>query len=60
MPGQAQGPPASKAVLRHFLTCWSSWAGLPPSIQVDRGMEYLAYFSDFLKQYGVEQETVAL
>ena len=58
--GQARGPPASKAVLRHFLTVWSSWAGLPYSAQVDRGKEYLAYFSDHLKTYGVEQETVPL
>ena len=58
--GQAQGPPASRAILRHFLTCWSSWAGLPQSIQVDRGKEYLAYFSDYLKEVGVEQETIPL
>ena len=57
--GQSTGPPTSQAVLRHFLT-WSSWAGLPQSIQVDRGKEYLAYFSDYLKEYGVEQETVPL
>ncbi|CAE7616057.1 RE2, partial [Symbiodinium sp. CCMP2592] len=49
--GQSQGPPAGKVVLRHFLTSWSSWAGLPHSIQVDRGKEYLA---------GVEQETMPL
>ena len=40
--GEAQGPPASR-VLRLFLTSWSSWAGLPNSIQVDRGKEYLAH-----------------
>jgi hypothetical protein len=54
--GQAQGPPASKAILRHFLTCWSSWAGLPQSMQVDRGKEYLAFFSDYLKEYGLEAQ----
>ena len=58
--GQSQGPPSTKAVLRHFLTSWSSWAGLPSSIQVDRGKEYLAAFADYLKQYGVEQETMPL
>ena len=58
--GQAQGPPASQAVLRHFLTAWSSWAGLPHSIQVDRGKEFLAYFSDYLKEFGVEQEIMPL
>ena len=30
--GELQGPPASRAVLRHFTTSWSSWAGLPHSV----------------------------
>ena len=50
--GESRGPPASKAILRHFLTSWSSWAGLPRSIQVDRGREFLAQFADYLKQFG--------
>ena len=58
--GQSQGPPASRAVLRHFLTTWSSWAGLPQSLQVDRGKEYLASFSEYLKEFGVEQEVMPL
>ena len=58
--GESKGPPASKAVLRHFLTSWSSWAGLPKSIQVDRGREFLASFADYLKQFGVEQEAMPL
>ncbi|CAE7324408.1 Copia protein [Symbiodinium microadriaticum] len=58
--GEAQGPPATRAVLRHFLASWSSWAGLPESLQVDRGKEYLALFSDYLKQFGVEQEVMPL
>ena len=58
--GESQGPPASRAVLRHFLTAWSSWAGLPRSIQVDRGREFLAHFADYLKQFGVEQEVMPL
>ena len=58
--GSSQGPPASQAVLRHFLASWSSWAGLPKSIQVDRGKEYLAHFADYLKEFGVEQETTPL
>ena len=58
--GQSQGPPASRAVLRHFLTTWSSWAGLPQSLQVDRGKEYLAFFSEYLKEFGVEQEVMPL
>ena len=58
--GQLQGPPASRAVLRHFTTSWSSWAGLPFSIQVDRGKEYMANFADHLKQFGVEQEIMPL
>ena len=42
--GEAQGPPASRVVLRHFLTSWSSWAGLPNSLQADRGPGSLLEF----------------
>lgn len=58
--GELQGPPASRAVLRYFTTSWSSWAGLPFSIQVDPGKEYMANFADHLKQFGVEQEVMPL
>jgi len=58
--GELQGPPASRVVLRHFTSFWSSWAGLPHSMQVDRGKEYLANFFDFLKTFGVEQEVIPL
>ena len=58
--GEVQGPPASRAVLRHFTTSWSSWAGLPHSIQVDRGKEFMAIFADHLRQFGVEQEVMPL
>ena len=58
--GELGGPPASRAVLRHFTSSWSSWAGLPHSLQVDRGKEYMAIFADYLKQFGVEQEVMPL
>eukprot|EP00434_Breviolum_minutum_P011223 symbB.v1.2.009904.t1/scaffold605.1/size182108/4 len=58
--GELQGPPASRAVLRHFTAAWSSWAGLPHSLQVDRGKEYMAKFADYLKDFGVEQEVMPL
>jgi hypothetical protein len=58
--GELQGPPASRAVLRHFTTAWSAWAGLPTSLQVDRGKEYMTIFADNLKQLGVEQEVMPL
>ena len=58
--GELQGPPASRAVLRHFTTAWSSCAGLPHSLQVDRGKEFMAVFADYLKTYGVEQEVMPL
>ena len=58
--GTITGPPASRAVLRHFTTSWTSWAGLPHSIQVDRGKEFMALFADHLKQFGVEQEVMPL
>lgn len=58
--GELQGPPASRAVLRHFTAAWTSWAGLPYSLQVDRGKEYMAKFADYLKDFGVEQEVMPL
>ena len=58
--GTVTGPPASRAVLRHFTTSWTSWAGLPHSIQVDRGKEFMALFANHLKQFGVEQEVMPL
>lgn len=58
--GELQGPPASRAVPRHVTTEWSAWAGLPTSLQVDRGKEYMAIFADNLKQFGVEQEVMPL
>ena len=58
--GQATGPPATRVVLQHFLASWSSWAGLPQSIQVDMGKEYMAAFATYMKQWGVEQEVMPL
>ena len=58
--GELSGPPSSQVVLRHFLTSWSSWAGLPNSIQVDRGKEFMARFADYLKNFNVEQEVMPL
>ena len=58
--GTSQGPPSSSAVLRHFLTSWSNWAGLPGSLQVDRGKEFMAKFAGFLKRFGVELEVMPL
>lgn len=34
-------PPAAKDVLHHFLTTLSTWAGLPRSIQLDFGKEFM-------------------
>ena len=58
--GQAVGPPSTRAVLKHFIASWSSWAGLPQSLQVDQGKEYLAAFANYLKEWGVEQEAIPL
>ena len=58
--GELQGPPGSRVALRHFTTAWSSWAGLPHSLQVDRGKEFMAVFADQLKAFGVEQEVMPL
>ena len=58
--GELKGVPAAQIILRHFTASWSSWAGLPTSMQVDRGKEYLAEFSNYLRQFGVEQEVMPL
>ena len=58
--GEVSGTPASQVVLQHFLACWSSWAGLPHSLQVDRGKEFMARFADYLKEFGVEHEAMPL
>ena len=58
--GELTGTPSFGIVLRHFLAAWSYWAGLPHSLQVDCGKEYMAQFSDYLKQYGVEQQVIPL
>ena len=58
--GELQGVPAAQVILRHFTASWSSWAGLPTSMQVDRGKEYLAEFANYLRQFGVEQEVMPL
>ena len=58
--GEVSGTPASQVVLQHFLACWTSWAGLPHSLQVDRGKEFMARFADYLKEFGVEHEAMPL
>eukprot|EP00435_Cladocopium_sp_Y103_P049373 s347_g14.t2 len=58
--GTVRGPPASQAILRHFLTSWSSWAGLPTSIQADLGKEFMADFIAYMKQFSVETENMPL
>eukprot|EP00435_Cladocopium_sp_Y103_P035729 s1670_g9.t1 len=58
--GELKGVPAAQVILRHLTASWSSWAGLPTSMQVDRGKEYLAEFANYLRQFGVEQEVMPL
>ena len=58
--GLHSGVPSSSVALRHFATSWTSWCGLPYSIQVDRGKEFMARFADHLKTFGVEQEVMPL
>ena len=58
--GLHSGVPSSSVALRHFATSWTSWCGLPYSIQVDRGKEFMARFADHLKTFGIEQEVMPL
>ena len=50
----------STSCARLLGTSWANWAGLPHSVQADRGKEYLKDFADYLKNYGVEQEAMPL
>eukprot|EP00969_Alexandrium_andersonii_P055825 2460479-Alexandrium_andersonii.AAC.1 len=54
------GSPKSSLVLDTFLSCWTSWAGLPQSIFVDRGREFAKDFLAYMMQYGIETENAAL
>lgn len=58
--GELKGVAAAQVILRHFAASWSSWAGLPTLMQVDRGKGYLAEFANYLCQFGVEQEVMPL
>ena len=55
--GELTGTPSSGIVLRHFLTSWSSWAGLPHSLQVDRGKEYMAQFAARVAQIRMDSDS---
>ena len=55
-----QGIPSARLVMRTFLSCWSSWAGMPQRIWCDRGKEFMGNFATSLSEHGVETTTAAL
>ncbi len=58
--GPARGAPASNVRLQHFTQPGSSWAGLPTSISVDRGKEWMGEFEATLKEFEVNIKNVPL
>ena len=39
--GQARGVPSASRILHFFTLVWTSWAGWPHAITVDRGKEFM-------------------
>jgi len=47
-------------VLFCFTTVWTSWAGWPHVVMVDRGKEFMADFAQSLTDHGTELESIPL
>ena len=54
----ALGIPASKIVLFYLTLLWTSWAGWPHVIRVDRGKEFISEFADACCQHAVELDGI--
>ena len=54
---QSTGVPPAELVRKTFCTVWSSWAGFPQQVFVDRGKEFLEYVCEWLRGHGVEVST---
>ena len=54
----ARGVPHSSKILQTFNQSWTSWAGWPSVIMVDRGKECMKDFADEVTRHGVELESV--
>ena len=55
-----QGVPSAKMVLDYFTTTWTSWAGWPQIVRVDRGKEFMEEFADKISEHGVEFDGIPL
>ena len=58
--GAARGVPSPSLCLTTFCQSWTSWAGWPQIVMVDRGKEWMAEFADRLTEFGVEVQSIPL
>ena len=58
--GRAHGVPTAQNVLHAFTHTWTSWAGWPHVVRVDRGKEFMSVFADGLTNHGVELDGIPL
>ena len=54
------GVVSSTTIMHYFTLIWTSWAGWPTVVRVDRGKEFMADFADGLTQHGVELDGIPL
>jgi hypothetical protein len=57
---EGRGVAKSSTVLLFFTMTWTSWAGWPVKVKVDRGKEFMKDFADSLATHGVELESIPL
>ena len=58
--GQARGVPSASRILHFFTLVWTSWAGWPHALTVDRGKEFMGEFATECSRHGVELVSVPL
>ena len=55
-----KGVPSSKLAVSYFNLCWTSWAGWPSVVMVDRETGFMGEFADNTTMHGVELDSVPL
>ena len=58
--GLAKGIPKSSMCLNTFCMCWTSWAGWPQVVRIDRGKEWMKDFAESMTKHGVEIDSIPL
>ena len=57
--GYASGVPKSAAIWEAFTLVWTSWAGMPNIISVDRGKEFMREVATQAARHGVTIDVAA-